>query len=425
MGQLYDEDWEHVDIKAFREAIIGNGVITGLEVMQSAAPAMTVLVSAGQCTIDGVVYSEASGQNLNIGNGDATHDRKDIIVYDATAGNPAVIAGTPAAAPIPPDIPAGDILLGIVLVEANEVTSILNADITEDRVYAIDRWAHTAVSANTTLNDAHYVIAVDASGGSRTITLPTSVGIKGKVYVIKKTDSTANVVIVDPNGAQTIDAAANVSLVAQWITVIIQSDGTNWIKIATEKANNEIRDAVEAATNSNTFTDTDLSKLSGIEASATTDQTPAEIRTAVEAATDSNTFTDDDHTKLNGVEAGATAIPVGVIMMWHGTISAIPSGYTLCNGSNGTPDLRSKFCRGAPDATEAGGTGGTDTHTLTINEMPAHAHECPASNDLGGAPSHFSGDNSGSYTLDTGSIGGGAAHNNMPAYYQILYIMKT
>ena len=50
---------------------------------------------------------------------------------------------------------------------------------------------------------------------------------------------------------------------------------------------------------------TDGAKLDGIEPSATADQTDAEIRAAVEAATDSNVFTDADHTKLNGIEASA------------------------------------------------------------------------------------------------------------------------
>ena len=50
---------------------------------------------------------------------------------------------------------------------------------------------------------------------------------------------------------------------------------------------------------------TDGTKLDGIEAGATADQTNAEIRAAVEAATDSNVFTDADHTKLNGIEASA------------------------------------------------------------------------------------------------------------------------
>ena len=69
----------------------------------------------------------------------------------------------------------------------------------------------------------------------------------------------------------------------------------------------EIRTAVEAATDSNVFTDADHSKLNAIEASATADQTASEIRTLVESASDSNVFTDADHTKLNGIEASATA----------------------------------------------------------------------------------------------------------------------
>ena len=69
----------------------------------------------------------------------------------------------------------------------------------------------------------------------------------------------------------------------------------------------EIRTLVEAASDSNVFTDADHSKLNAIEAGATTDQTAAEIRSLVESASDSNVFTDADHTKLNNIETGATA----------------------------------------------------------------------------------------------------------------------
>ena len=61
----------------------------------------------------------------------------------------------------------------------------------------------------------------------------------------------------------------------------------------------------------NNFTDADHTKLDGIEASATADQTNAEIRAAVEAASDSNVFTDADHTKLNnaGTQSVVTTAP--------------------------------------------------------------------------------------------------------------------
>ena len=89
----------------------------------------------------------------------------------------------------------------------------------------------------------------------------------------------------------------------------LQTDGTklNGIEAnaTADQTNSEIRAAVEAATDSNVFTDADHTKLNGIEASATADQTNDEIKAAVEAASDSNTFTDADHTKLNGITASA------------------------------------------------------------------------------------------------------------------------
>ena len=73
----------------------------------------------------------------------------------------------------------------------------------------------------------------------------------------------------------------------------------------------EIKAAYEAEANTNAFTDAEKTKLTGIEIGATADQTNAEIRAAVEAATDSNVFTDVDHSKLNAIEAGATADQTG------------------------------------------------------------------------------------------------------------------
>jgi hypothetical protein len=66
------------------------------------------------------------------------------------------------------------------------------------------------------------------------------------------------------------------------------------------------------------------------------------------------------------------AIPAGVIVMWAGLRSAIPSGWRLCDGQNGSPDLRSRFIKGAAAGADPGATGGSATHTHA--EHPALTH---------------------------------------------------
>ena len=86
----------------------------------------------------------------------------------------------------------------------------------------------TTVTANTTLSTSHFTVLVDASGGSRTITLPPAANCKGRIYVIKKIDSSANAVVIDANASETIDGQLTVSLTTQYQTIRIQSNGTAW-----------------------------------------------------------------------------------------------------------------------------------------------------------------------------------------------------
>jgi microcystin-dependent protein len=72
-------------------------------------------------------------------------------------------------------------------------------------------------------------------------------------------------------------------------------------------------------------------------------------------------------------------IPAGVILMWSGSVASIPSGWLLCNGSSGTPDLRDRFIVGAGSSYAVGATGGSATNTLTTSELPSHTHSLSAS----------------------------------------------
>lgn len=86
----------------------------------------------------------------------------------------------------------------------------------------------TSVSINTTLTTAHYTLRVDASGGSRTITLPLASSVTGRIFVIKKIDSTGNTVVLDANGSELIDGQANQTLASQYAGLTVQSNGTGW-----------------------------------------------------------------------------------------------------------------------------------------------------------------------------------------------------
>lgn len=134
---------------------------------------------------------------------------------------------------------------------------------------------------------------------------------------------------------------------------------------------------------------------------------------------------------VNGLD---TAMPSGGIIMWSGSVASIPSGWYLCNGSNSTPDLRGRFVYGAGGGYSPGDTGGEETHTLTTAEMPAHNHGGVTGQGDGSREANVngSGSNRNNYqTPGTGhthtisSEGGGGAHNNLPPYYALAFIMKS
>lgn len=123
--------------------------------------------------------------------------------------------------------------------------------------------------------------------------------------------------------------------------------------------------------------------------------------------------------------AGSTAtvtidggVPVGVITMWYGIAAAVPVGWSICDGTNGTPDLRDKFVIGAGSTYAKGSTGGSASTTsasggahdhggatgetvLTVNQIPAHSHRLWSWNQ----PGDTDGTNSSLYNNNFGVVG--------------------
>lgn len=141
-----------------------------------------------------------------------------------------------------------------------------------------------------------------------------------------------------------------------------------------------------------------------------------------------------------------TPMPAGTIVLWSGSIGSIPSGWVLCNGSNGTPDLRNRFLVGAGSTYAVDATGGSadaivvsHTHTATSAVTdPGHAHtigaQTTASGGGGGnilnSPISL---NVATNSATTGitvattinSAGNSGTNANLPPYYALCYIMKT
>ena len=142
-------------------------------------------------------------------------------------------------------------------------------------------------------------------------------------------------------------------------------------------------------------------------------------------------------------EVSSNSIPSGLICMWSGT--TIPTGWVLCNGSNGTPDLRDRFIVGSGSSYNIGATGGSNTVTLTTEQMPSHNHIVNMS-----GTAEFKTGGYGNYgttkkvvtateetnkywytealdvtgNCDCGNTGSGQSHENRPPYYALAFIMK-
>ena len=154
---------------------------------------------------------------------------------------------------------------------------------------------------------------------------------------------------------------------------------------------------------------------------------------------------------LGTVPATSSAFTTGMILLWSGSTGSIPSGFYLCNGSNGTPDLRDRFIVGAGGSYTVAQTGGsadsivvshnhTATSTSTVTD-PGHNHSFNVSNGgsgpvftqyigAGGAQQANSTTTSttgitvatSTTNVAAGTSGSGA---NNPLYYALAYIMAA
>ena len=144
---------------------------------------------------------------------------------------------------------------------------------------------------------------------------------------------------------------------------------------------------------------------------------------------------------VSGSVSGYGTAPVGCIILWSGKQNEIPGGWHLCDGSEGTPDLRDRFVVGAGREYAVNDKGGEKTHQLRTNEMPSHYHEYVGDDQLAGIESGCStalrrtstgydaasslGGSWYSHVYATSLVGSDSPHENRPPYYALCYIMRV
>jgi hypothetical protein len=146
------------------------------------------------------------------------------------------------------------------------------------------------------------------------------------------------------------------------------------------------------------------------------------------------------------VTSTGTTIPTGVISLWYGSIGSVPTGWYLCDGANGTPDLRDKFVVGAGSTYSVAATGGstdaivvTHNHTATsVVTDPGHLHSDtgqvqgfgstsgPDSNQAWSGTHNTATATTGITVATTNTSAGVSGTNaNLPPYYALAYVMKA
>tara|TARA_R110000772_G_scaffold11807_2_gene36711 strand:- start:279 stop:1430 length:1152 start_codon:yes stop_codon:yes gene_type:complete len=341
-------------------------------------------------------------------------------------------------------------------------------------VISLSGTTHSLITADGTPSDGHYNVLVlgGAPSGTNTITITPNDG--EHVYIVKNS-SGQNAIFSQGSGANVTVLNGN--------SAIIYSDGAGSGAAVVDLTSTFQFGAVDI--NGGTI---DGAVIGGTTATAGTfttgNFTTGNFVDVVASGTVTATSFSGSGSALTGLFAS------GMIMLWSGSVVSIPSGWLLCNGISGTPDLRNRFVVGAGDTYAVDATGGAATVTLGATQIPAHSHTADgnlaaasagahthttastgtaasagshshtqtyglnnggntysfagqiglggtistAGINAGGAHTHTvsttgTAASAGAHTHDitgsTSSVGGGLAHENLPPYYALAYIMKS
>lgn len=311
---------------------------------------------------------------------------------------------------------------------------IINRLTSEAGTIALSGTTHTLTLSDGILSEGHYAVLLFGGSPSGTNTVTISPNDAQRVFIVQNGSGESVILtqgsggnVTVPNGSQAIvycSGAGSTAAVVDITTTYLRGE-------------NNLSDVDDIA-----------AALENLGLTATA----SEINVL-----DGATVSTDELNTLDGVDTAGTGfgyVPQGGIIMWSGAVVDIPTGWALCDGSDGTPDLRDRFVVGAGGAYAVDDTGGADTVTLTEAQIPTHAHYVNLNTNTTGSHQHTynqtginnigvntfatasanssfttvltgaAGNHAHNVQGNTNNTGGGGAHENRPPYYALALIMK-
>lgn len=206
------------------------------------------------------------------------------------------------------------------------------------------------------------------------------------------------------------------------------STSSNYYSASVDASVNTIvQRASDGKVYANTFTGNLVGNVTGVSSSATKLQTPRTI-TLTGATSGSVSF--DGSSNVTMSTTAASQFSTGMIVMFTGSSGSVPIGWVICDGSNGSPDLRDRFIVGAGTSYAVGSNGGSKDAGLIQH---SHTESGITAGTTVYVDTHVEDTGANVLTLGAGgslttSIEGTVASGlnaNLPPYYALSFIMKT
>lgn len=307
---------------------------------------------------------------------------------------------------------------------------------------------YTLTSFNGVSDEARnqVIVATGTNSQQRNIIAP----LVEKTYIIRNST-------IGGFPIQIIGSSGTGVVIPNGVTTSVYCDGTNFFPAQSGTPGNLTVNGNLAVTGTTSLTGA-LSGSTAVFSGAISSASPTftGVPTAPTATVSTNT-TQIATTAF--VQSAFNAALSGIIVMWSGSIGSIPTGWRLCDGTGGTPDLRDRFIVGAGSTYAVNATGGSanatlvsHSHTASVSD-PGHRHVFGADDQIasqggyqvisgfdydaqsrtgGGGVNLLTKNTSGAnaneftgVTVGVSTEGSSATNANLPPYYALAYIMKV